>query len=107
MSRTIRRKGSVKSYCGTLEMMQRAWEGSYARKRRGGNTSEETYKRVVAWYTRDHHSGIFSPPSWFMNLRFNRPHRMDERNKIHRHLRRGDWEIHLPESRTRDRHMWS
>ena len=98
MSRTFRRnnKNQIRRYCGLPEHID-DWD----RRRYGGNTVEETYKRRVHWFTRDHHSGMFSPPSWFVNLKFNRPQRRAERAKLFHHLQTGEWDNHLPDSRTR------
>lgn len=98
MSRTLRRnnKHQIRRYCGMLENID-----DWHRRRYGGNTVEETYVRRKHWYTRDHHSGIFSVPGWFVNLFYNRPHRRSEKQKLHNHLQCDDWDNHLPEKRQR------
>lgn len=103
MSRTLRRnkKQLIRNYCGLPENIDK-WD----KDRYGGNTVEETYARRVRWYTRDHHKGMFTAPSWWNNMFFNRPHRRKEQQKLQRHIKYGDWDNHTPDKPHRVSRVW-
>lgn len=102
MARTFRRnkKYLILKVVGTIEHTydDRAW----FQWRYPDLAPELAYSRCKARYTRDHHPGRHGVPRWFRRMHGSKALRLDEQCKLHRSLRRDEWDDHLPENRTRN-----
>lgn len=102
MARTFRRnkKYLILKVVGTIEQVydDRAW----FQWRYPDLSLELAYSRCKAHYTRDHHSGHHGVPRWFRRMHGSKALRLDEQCKLHRSIRRDEWDDHLPENRTRN-----
>ena len=96
MSRTFRRnkKYLVRQVVGTWD--DHVADQWWVRRRYQGLTLRQSYEKRVARYRRDHHSGHYGVPGWFVRMQFNRPLRREDRRELHRCLRNDEWDDHLP-----------
>lgn len=65
-------------------------------------TFDQAYDRALARFHRDHHRGHFNAPRDFRRRWGSKLIRCRETQKLHRHLRRDEWDDHLSEHRARD-----
>lgn len=99
MSRTFRR---LKGHVRTEHYTSFIWlDGSDGYERFGptyydqwkGCSREQLFYKKFHRHHRDTHSGIYSVPSWFNNLMFQRSFRMRQRQAIHRFVRGIDEDV--------------
>jgi len=96
MARTIRRKTKwlEHHYVGTREECLNDvmwWHSRYK-----SLTPEQAYERRIARLHRDHHQGHWNVPRDFRRTYGSKKVRTREAQKLHRHLRRDEWDDHLP-----------
>lgn len=65
-------------------------------------TLQQAYDRHRTRYRRDHASGHYGVPRHFRRLHGSKRLRTQEAIKLHRGMRSGEWDNHLPESRARN-----
>jgi len=62
----------------------------------------QVYQKKIAAFTGDTRSGLHGVPRWYRHEHGSHYNRRVEKQKLHLHRRRDEWEDHLPESRCRD-----
>lgn len=54
--------------------------------------SNKLWKKEYNKRHKDNHTGIYSPPSWFVNMYFNKINRKKDKQEIHKYLRNEEYE---------------
>ena len=116
MSRTIRRKKKwmATRHFGTFETLfvvesfnptgetYSAWQA-----RRRNLSNEKYYEQLLAEFHSDRRSmWLGSAPRWYRHMTGSHQNRVNERAKIIRGMKSGEWDNHAPESRTRGQNYY-
>lgn len=101
MARTYRRTHPqlIRQTVGTLEDIRQDFlrYPAWTHKRYPKMTPEQVYIREVAHFKSDAFK-TYTPPRWWINRYVHRRERRFLRREIHRCLRQGHWEDHLPDN---------
>lgn len=105
MSRTRRRmqKHLIRAECGTLDQARQPsrW---HINPRYWNLPPDEAYFQTVARFTRDCKTYLYGVPRQYVNQNYTRPRRRYDDREIHRCIRAGCWDDHLPDRYRRGAH---